>query len=76
MIVDERMVTFIHSLETENSEVLETIEKELSSYDPGNVTWEINVIIITGVGLPRSRSDFISSYPSITGIIISDIIRS
>ena len=28
MIVDERMVTFIHSLETENSEVLETIEKE------------------------------------------------
>ena len=28
MIVDERMVTFIHSLERENSEILETIEKE------------------------------------------------
>lgn len=28
MIVDERMVTFINSLETENSELLETIEKE------------------------------------------------
>lgn len=28
MIVDERMVTFIHSLETENIEILETIEKE------------------------------------------------
>lgn len=28
MIVDERMVTFIHSLETENSVLLETIEKE------------------------------------------------
>ena len=28
MIVDERIVTFIHSLETENSELLETIEKE------------------------------------------------
>ena len=28
MIVDERMVTFIHSLETENSEILEKIEKE------------------------------------------------
>ena len=28
MIVDERMVTFIHSLETENTEILETIEKE------------------------------------------------
>lgn len=28
MIVEERMVTFIHSLETENSEILETIEKE------------------------------------------------
>ena len=28
MIVDERMVTFIHSLETENSEILEIIEKE------------------------------------------------
>ena len=28
MIVDERMVTFIHSLETENSVILETIEKE------------------------------------------------
>lgn len=28
MIVDERMVTFINSLETENSKILETIEKE------------------------------------------------
>ena len=28
MIVDERMVTFIRSLESENSEILETIEKE------------------------------------------------
>ena len=28
MIVDERIRTFIHSLETENSEILETIEKE------------------------------------------------
>ena len=28
MIVDERIVTFIHSLETENSQILETIEKE------------------------------------------------
>lgn len=28
MIVDERMVTYIHSLETENSAILETIEKE------------------------------------------------
>ena len=28
MIVDERMVTFIHSLETENTPILETIEKE------------------------------------------------
>lgn len=28
MIVDERMRTFIHSLERENSEILETIEKE------------------------------------------------
>lgn len=28
MIVDERMVTFINSLETENSEILEIIEKE------------------------------------------------
>ena len=28
MIVDERMVTFIHSLETENREILKTIEQE------------------------------------------------
>ena len=28
MIVDERIVTFLHSLETENSEILETIEAE------------------------------------------------
>lgn len=28
MIVDERMVTFINSLETENSEILEIVEKE------------------------------------------------
>lgn len=35
MIVDERMVTFIHSLETENSEILEIIEKEaLETYVP------------------------------------------
>ena len=35
MIVDERIVTFINSLETENSEILETIEKEaLDSFVP------------------------------------------
>lgn len=35
MIVDERMVTFINSLETENSEILEAIEKEaLDTYVP------------------------------------------
>ena len=35
MIVDERMVTFINSLETENSELLEAIEKEaLDTYVP------------------------------------------
>ncbi len=35
MIVDERMVTFIHSLETENSEILEAIEREaLDTYVP------------------------------------------
>ena len=28
MIVDERMITFLHSLETRNSELLETIEQE------------------------------------------------
>ena len=28
MIVDERIVTFINSMETENSEILEAIEKE------------------------------------------------
>lgn len=35
MIVDERIVTFINSLETENSKILETIEKEaLDAYVP------------------------------------------
>lgn len=35
MIVDERIVTFINSLETENSEILEAIEKEaLDTYVP------------------------------------------
>ena len=35
MIVDERIVTFINSLETENSEILEAIEQEaLSTYVP------------------------------------------
>ena len=33
MIVDERIVTFINSLETENSEILETIEKEALASD-------------------------------------------
>ena len=28
MIVDERIVTFLNSMETENSEILEQIEKE------------------------------------------------
>ena len=33
MIVDERIVTFINSLETENSEILEAVEQEaLSTY--------------------------------------------
>lgn len=35
MIVDERIVTFINSMDTENSEILEAIEKEaLDSYVP------------------------------------------
>lgn len=35
MIVEERLVTYLHSLETENSEILETIEKEaLADYVP------------------------------------------
>mgnify|MGYP003277889572 FL=1 len=35
MIVDERLITFINSLETENSEILEAIEREaLDSYVP------------------------------------------
>nr|APO35050.1 putative RNA methylase family UPF0020 [uncultured bacterium] len=35
MIVDERIVTFINSLETENSEILEAVEQEaLSTYIP------------------------------------------
>ncbi|MBU3839956.1 MAG: O-methyltransferase [Candidatus Ruminococcus intestinipullorum] len=35
MIVDERIVTFINSLETQNSEILETIEQEaLESFVP------------------------------------------
>lgn len=35
MIVDERIVTFINSLETQNSEILETVEKEaLASHVP------------------------------------------
>ena len=33
MIVDERIVTFIHSLETRNSEILETIEREALASD-------------------------------------------
>ena len=33
MIVDERIVTFINSLATENSEILETIEKEALASD-------------------------------------------
>ena len=35
MIVDERLITYLHSLETENSEILETIEQEaLATYVP------------------------------------------
>lgn len=35
MIVEERLVTYLHSLEGENSEILETIEKEaLADYVP------------------------------------------
>ena len=33
MIVDERIVTFINSLETRNSEILETIEREALASD-------------------------------------------
>ena len=39
MIVDERIVTFINSLETENSEILEAVEQEaLSTYVPVSYT--------------------------------------
>ena len=35
MIIDERMITFINSLETENSEILEAVEREaLDSFVP------------------------------------------
>lgn len=33
MIVDERIITFINSMDTENSEILETIEQEALSSD-------------------------------------------
>ena len=33
MITDERIVTFINSLDTENSEILETIEREARASD-------------------------------------------
>ena len=35
MIVDERMISYLHSLERKNSEILEKIEEEaLASYVP------------------------------------------
>ena len=33
MIVDERIITFINSMDTENSEILETIEQEALASD-------------------------------------------
>ena len=33
MIVDERIITFINSMDTENSEILETIEQEALAVD-------------------------------------------
>ena len=33
MIVDERIITFINSMDTENSEILETIEQEALATD-------------------------------------------
>ena len=33
MIVDERIITFINSMDTENSEILETIEQEALAAD-------------------------------------------
>ena len=54
MIVDERIVTFINSLETENSEILEAVEQEaLSTYVP---------IIRKEMQFPESASDDTKTY--------------
>ena len=36
MIVEERLVDYLHSLETENSEILEQIERRSTDYPQGN----------------------------------------
>lgn len=43
MIVDERIITFINSMDTENSEILETIEQEALAADVPIIRREMQV---------------------------------
>ena len=46
MIVNERIVTFINSLDTKNSEILETIESEARAADIPIIRKEMQLSLI------------------------------
>lgn len=60
MIVDERIITFINSMDTENSEILETIEQEALAADVPIIRREmqsfLEVLLLMKKPMPRSRS--------------------
>ena len=56
MIVDERIVTFINSLDTENSEILETIEREARASDVPIIRREMQSFLKVLISLQKPAS--------------------
>ena len=58
MITDERIVTFINSLDTENSEILETIEREARASDVPIIRREMQSFLKVLISLQKPASIF------------------
>ena len=56
MITDERIVTFINSLDTENSEILETIEREARASDVPIIRREMQSFLKVLISLQKPAS--------------------
>ena len=61
MIVDERIITFINSMDTENSEILETIEQEALAADVPIIRREMQSFLEVLKGAPYGKKTYARS---------------